>query len=486
MLLKIKNTTMSLYVQNKHITSNLYTKIKKELIFPVGTTGEIIELFDIEYERVPEEGDLVHLPFAWARNNLSIYESKNSQHIEPVVVNTDFLGKLRVEQEAVRNEAYKNLQETRSTIISANPGFGKTVISIELICALNVPTLILVNRTTIAKQWIDSIAKYAPTKRVIKMSSKMMKKRNDNSDYDIYVANPVLFKEDNNTFFLQRHRLEILQKIKLLVVDELHQVVSKINHKAFFKVSPDYFLGLSATPYRPENDPMVNAISLFFGDKIVRTPFFKEHTVYIIKTGFSPKFKLNIFTKKLDWNHVLESQATNVNRNKKIVECLKSFPNRIWLVLVKRVEHAKLLHDMLKDENLQSSMLTGTTRDFDKSTKILIGTTCKIGTGFDHSPINGLVIASDCVEYFEQFLGRCMRTPLVKPIVVDFEDSFKPLVNHLNIRITKYKACGGNIIYENIATLKTHQRCSTTSYVSEKSLQPKDINSFQIPKRFQV
>lgn len=478
--MRIKTTNMSCCIQNKNITSNLYKKIKNELIISVGDTGEIIELFDTEFERNPSEGGLLHLPFAWARNNISSIEAKHIFSADLVDTDevggtkggitfgdgsaavTGFLGKLRTEQEEVRNEAYQNLQETGSTIISAKPGFGKTIVSIELICALNVPTLILVKQTTVANQWIESIAKYAPTKRVTKLSSKKFELCSD-----IYIANPVLFKEDNNVFFFHRNKLDVLQKIKFLVVDELHQVVSKKNHKAFFKVSPDYFLGLSATPYRPENDPMTKAISLFFGDKIVKTPFFKKHTVYIIKTNFSPQFKINIFTKQLDWNKVLTSQATNVSRNRKIVECLKRFPDRIWLVLVKRVEHAKILNEMLKESGLQSCMLTGTTKVFDKNTKILIGTTCKIGTGFDHSPINSLIVASDCVEYFEQFLGRCMRTPTVEPIVVDFEDSFKPLINHLSIRITKYKACGGDIIYENICL-------------------PEDNSNIVIPKRLIV
>lgn len=444
---------MSCYIQTKNITSNLYKKIKNELIISVGETGEVIELFDTEFERKQSEGDLLHLPFAWARNNILSTEVK--QVCSGALGDTGFLGKLRTEQEEVRNEAYQNLQETGSTIISAKPGFGKTIVSIELICAFNVPTLILIKQTTVTKQWIESILKYAPTKRVTKLSSKKFE-----PCYDIYIANPVLFKEDNNTFFFHRNRLEVLQKIKFLVVDELHQVVSKKNHKSFFKVSPDYFLGLSATPYRPENDPMAKSVSLFFGEKIVKTPFFKKHTVYIVKTGFSPRFKLNVFTKQLDWNHVLASQATNASRNRKIVECLTRFPDRIWLVLVKRVEHAKILNEMLKKLGLQSSVLTGTTKDFDKNTKILIGTTCKIGTGFDHSPINSLVVASDCVEYFEQFLGRCMRTPSVEPIVIDFEDSFKPLANHLAIRITKYKACGGNIIYENTSSPEDNQKAN--------------------------
>jgi hypothetical protein len=90
--------------------------------------------------------------------------------------------------------------------------------------------------------------------------------------------------------------------------------------------------------------------------------------------------------------------------------------------------------------------LTGSNKEFNKSTKILIGTTPKIGVGFDHSPIDALCMAADVLEYFEQFLGRCMRRQDVEPIVIDFKDDFKPLVRHLNIRIEKYIDYGGSVI----------------------------------------
>jgi hypothetical protein len=133
---------MSYCIQTKHITSNLYKKIKNELIISVSGTGEVIELFDTEFERKTIEGDLLHLPFAWARNNISSIESK--QVHSTALADTGFIGKLRTEQEEVRNEAYKNLQETGSTIISAKPGFGKTICTIALSTILK-----LINHITI-------------------------------------------------------------------------------------------------------------------------------------------------------------------------------------------------------------------------------------------------------------------------------------------------------------------------------------------------
>jgi superfamily II DNA or RNA helicase len=360
----------------------------------------------------------------------------------PATENKNFQGKLRTDQIFVKNETIKYLKERGSAIISAKPGFGKTITSIDILCFLNVPTMIFVKQSIVAEQWIKSLKSFAPEKKILKLS-----KNTFDETADVYIVNPILFKKNNNTVFFKRNRLEMLKRVKFVIVDELHQIISKVLHKALFKVSPDYLLGLSATPYRPKQDPMMPAIDLFFGDKIVKNPLFKKHFVFVVKTYFSPEIKINQITKKLDWNNVLNDQAKNEKRNNIIIQCIQKFPNQTWLVLVKRVEHANILSEMLKKINLENCTLTGSTKTFDKRTKILIGTTCKLGTGFDHSPIDGLIIASDCVEYFEQFLGRCMRRLDVEPIIFDFEDSFGPLKKHLAIRVDKYKLHGGCVSF---------------------------------------
>lgn len=439
----VKNK-MTNFVHIKALTDQIKKKIETELIIQTDQQthhkSEKIELFDLEFERVNGKGNLIHLPFAWARSNgiVPTPEPSGLENKDSV----EFLGTLRQSQKIVRQAALKTLDIYGSTIIAAQPGFGKTIITVELICTLNVPTVIFVKQTVICLQWLDCLKTYAPHKKVCKINSTKM----IDTKSDVYLINPILFKKSNNDVFFRFNRLEAMRRIRFVVVDELHQIVSKILHRAFYKVSPDYLLGLSATPYRPTNDAMKPAVSLFFGQNVIKTPIRRKHTVYVVKTGFTPKIKINMYTKKLDWNTVLNSQATDEDRNKKIVQCIMLFPDKTWLVLVKRVEHARLLGELIAEQGLRASLLVGTTTTFDANTKILIGTTCKVGTGFDHTLINGLVVATDCVEYFEQFLGRCMRRPDVEPVVLDFEDMFRPLSNHLAHRLEQYKLHGGVII----------------------------------------
>lgn len=438
---------MSCYISSFVLTENLMKKIQKELILvPDASTdvkNQAIELFDVEYERKANEGNLIHIPFAWARNNCGpevLHCTSSKEKIcekHPV----DFKGTLRPEQTDVNNSALKTLEETGSVIISARPGFGKTVIAINLICTLNTPTLIFIKQVEIANQWKSALQAYAPHKKVVQLSSS---KQYDKTG-DVYIVNPILFKDDNNKFFFHHHKLETLQRVKCVIVDELHQQVSKKTHKAFFKVSPEYLIGLSATPYRPKDDPLGKAISLFFGDRCIKTDFCRKHVVYLVKTQFNPPYKINKATKQIDWNFVLNEQALNKDRNDLIVNIIKQIPNRVWLILVKRVEHAKILSGLLNEQNLNNCTFTGINKTFDKNTSILIGTTSKVGTGFDHAPIDALIVASDCVEYFEQFLGRCMRRPDSIPIIVDFEDKSGLFKKHLENRLAVYTAYGGEI-----------------------------------------
>jgi superfamily II DNA or RNA helicase len=339
-------------------------------------------------------------------------------------------------------------------VISAEPGFGKTIASIEMICTINVPTVIFVKQAMIMDQWKDSIAKYAPSKKVAKITST----KPVDPDADIYLVNPIILKKSISEMQVKpvtRFDLKDFEHIKLVVVDELHQIVSKVLHKAFFKFQPDYIVGLSATPYRPKMDPFEPAIAWFFGSNVVGSKLFRKHTVYCVKTNFVPETRIQMHTGKLDWSSVLTSQAEDPRRNRIIVEAVSQFPERTWLILVKRVEHARTLQALFASKGIESDTIMGSSRKFDKSSKILIGTTPKIGVGFDHAPIDALCMAADVLEYFEQFLGRCMRRQDVEPIVIDFEDKFNPLLKHLKSRIQKYRDHGGKVnMLSNMLSLK--------------------------------
>jgi superfamily II DNA or RNA helicase len=455
---------MSIKLKTSEISKDHLKKLKI-----TSCTNEIISVFDVNRENI-------FIPFNFARTLGLATPPKQI----PLTTSKAFIGTLRPLQQNVKQLSIKSLNETGSIVISAEPGFGKTITTIDLICTIDKPAVIFVKQSMIQDQWVKAIATHAPTKKVFIITTT----KPIQPDADIYIMNPIILKKDIKE---TRFTFSDFERIKLLVVDELHQIVTKILHRAFFKFQPDYVIGISATPYRPLLDPFGPVIAWFFGTNVAGTKLFRKHKVYCVKTGFIPETRTQLHSGKLDWSSVLTSQAQDPARNKLIVDLIMKFPERTWLILVKRVEHAKTLQTLFEEKGVPSSTITGSDREFDKSSKILIGTTPKIGVGFDHTPIDALCMAADVLEYFEQFLGRCMRRQDVEPIIIDFEDKFHPLVKHFKSRIQKYKEHGGEFVSftKPLSSTEVTTKESTkesTEESTKESTEPK----FQIklPKRF--
>jgi superfamily II DNA or RNA helicase len=389
--------------------------------------NDLLHIFEFEGE------EKLILPFHFAKkyfkkNFYLDFEYGNIQNQENLI-------KLYPKQEKLFEKALTMLKKKKSIVISAEPGFGKTILAIKFISLFDLPTIIFIKQTILQKQWQTSLQTFLPNKK-IKIIKKISELESENND--ICIINPIILKNIFDTRFLY---------FKLMIVDEMHLLITEKNHKAFFKFFPKYLIGLSATPYRPENDEFEKLIPLFFGkNNFVKNNFSRNHNVVVVETKFSPIMKTQEKTKQLDWNFILQQQAENFQRNVLICKVIKHFPDLNWLILVKRKIHAINLQKIL---NIPCEILIGNKNFFEKECKILIGTIQKIGVGFDHPKINALCIAADVVEYFEQFLGRCMRTPDTTPLVIDFQDDNHVLEKHLDFRIEKYKKIGGLVVKRN-------------------------------------
>lgn len=352
----------------------------------------------------------VSLPFAYSQE----YSQKATMNTSPCV---EFKGQLRPEQQNVHNQVVAHFSNIcPHVIIKARPGFGKTIIAISLACYF--PTTMIVTKSVLLReQWRLAIDTFAPRLNITITSLVLLQKEHDRTLVDF------------------------------LIVDELHQLVTDTAIDSLLNIQPKFILSLSATPYRPDQDPFQKCIDLFFGQHTIGHNLFARHTVYLVPTCFYPAEIRLQSNGKLDWNFILNQQMECRDRNQLIVDSILQFPDRCWLVLIKRVKHAQLLQHLFEQTapHLKIDTLTGTKKTFDRSCHILIGTTSKIGVGFDHPPINALCIAADVVTYLQQFLGRCMRSQDNNPIVLEFEDRFKPLKKHGVARLEQYKQFGGII-----------------------------------------
>lgn len=409
----------------------------------------------------------IYLPFGYAMKLLKTDARPTRESFDKSTFK--FSATLRENQEEIKKQSLHYLNTRGCVMISAYPGFGKTLSAIKLASMIKLPTLVITKGLAIINQWKESIEKFSPdaTCQIIKPKTKIEPRQN------FYVVNA------QNVIKIDPL---LLKKIGLVIVDECHQVMTETLSKSLTCVTPRYIIGLTATPYRYDGYDVL--IGLYFGitnqrllsvddegdtnimeelsmdnsnnresssqDKGYKTSknpliyrkLWIPHTVYRINTGFKPTVELNVQGKP-DWGKILDSQACDIDRNESIVKLIKKFDKRVFLILTKRIAQAEYILTRLKEENEDVTSLFGSQKTYCGDARILIGTTQKVGTGFDHPRLNTLLLATDTLNYYIQNLGRVCRSPDSRPIFFDLVDDYSILKRHFNERKNVYIEHGG-------------------------------------------
>ena len=151
-----------------------------------------------------------------------------------------------------------------------------------------------------------------------------------------------------NAINVPKRDMSDYKSIGTLITDEVHLIATKIFSKSFTCITPRFSIALSATPTR--SDGMDKLIHLYFGKDVIYRKLNKKHTVFRINTNLQLEYKKNMFG-KIDWNSLLESQASSIPRNQMIIDIILKFKDRTFLVLCKRIKQVNYLMDKLKKEH---------------------------------------------------------------------------------------------------------------------------------------
>lgn len=422
---------MSISIEIDSMTDDQRESIHKDLEIKIEAStyafgAKATYLYPYEIRTDKNRKDIVLLPFAYAISQGFLRPSRESF---PSLKSTKFTAVLRQNQKEVRDEALQYLKKG-STLISCYTGFGKTLMSIYLAIKINMKVLIIVKGNVLIKQWENDIKNVCPETSVQILTTKTSKL---DEDCDFYISSPDNIKKTNSSFF---------KSIGTVLVDESHQIMAESLSKCLQYVYPRYLIGLSATPYRP--DGLNKLFDMYFGENKIIRKLYRKHIVYKVESGFTPEVDIGP-NGKINWGVVLNSQAFDINRNELIIKIVKYFPENVFLILSKRVEQANYLVERLKEEGEYVTSLIGSQKEYEKTSRILIGTITKVGTGFNHPRLNSLIIAGDVEEYFQQYLGRVFRREDTEPVVFDIVDKNPILLRHFKSREKIYKEYGGTI-----------------------------------------
>jgi superfamily II DNA or RNA helicase len=458
---------MSIKVDTSKISPETLSSIRKDLLIRVEPkigfagvvsyitpyiifkTDNVLETEENGKEEVESVEELI-IPFAYAKEKKYGAVPERSSYRQVTRERNRFAGVLRDKQKEVSNIAKQILSKTGSVLVSAPCGYGKTVTSLYLTTKICLPNLIIVHNVVLLNQWVQEINRFCPN---AKLSIITGKTTHLDPDCDFYVMNAINGRNKQFGFF---------DCIGLVIIDECHRIMAEVSFQCLQYIFPRYIIGLSATPYR--DDSLDILIEFYFGKRNKSTlvgqeearerpqpsqqiefKLNREHLVYMVKTGFKPVVEK---TKqgRVNWGKILDSQANDVARNNLICDLVTSHKDRIFLILVKRVNQGNVLKQILESTGESVTTLLGSQQKYDENARILIGTSQKIGTGFDHKRLNALVLAGDVDAYFIQYLGRVFRTEDVVPIVFDLVDEYSILKKHYSSRRSVYLECNGKII----------------------------------------
>ena len=382
--------------------------------------------YDITEDESTREA-VIYLPFYWALKNIK--KCKMPKKDKYPLSGVTFTGTLRPNQKEVQKEAIQSLNKTGTCILSLYTGCGKTITGINLACKIKLKTLIIVHRLVLINQWKDSIYKVCDNAKIQILGTK--------SEFDdecnFFIMNAINVTKKHHGFF---------DKIGTLIVDELHVMGTDKLSQSFFYVEPKYCIGLSATPYRP--DGMDDLLNVYFGEHRIVRKLLRNHYVFRVDSGFKPEHRMGA-NGKLDWNSVLESQTGSIERNQIIIDIVRYFKDRNFLILSKRISQVEYLVKKLEEVGESVTSLVGVKKHFNYDSRVLIATVQKAGVGFDHPKLDSLIIASDVEEYFIQYLGRVFRTEDGFPYIFDILDDFPTLKRHYYTRRQVYLEHGGII-----------------------------------------
>lgn len=311
-----------------------------------------------------------------------------------------------------------------------------TVLGLWISAELKEKTLIVVHKEFLMSQWIERIQQYTNARIGV-----IQQKRIDVKDKDIVIGMIQSISQIN-------YDSKIFDGFGLVIYDEGHHAASKVYSRSLQKIGTKYTIALSATPFRL--DGLTKVLYWYIGPIIYRLVRKGENRVYVKSINYNTDNKLykNLTHKlkgKVKPNH--QRMITNMYKIKerdqfiiKIINYVKSLPDRKILVLSGRLEHLKTLKDgtdklIQKEEEQEEHKFTTAyyvggmkPEKLQESSEanIIFATFNMAEEGLDIGDLNTLIFATP-KKNVEQAAGRIIRKTIqdgdICPMIIDIVDN---------------------------------------------------------------
>ena len=381
-------------------------------------------------------------------------------------IDVTFNGALREEQPF----AVANLLAYNNGVLCGTTAFGKTVAAIKIIAERKVNTLILVNKVSLVNQWKERLSEFLTVSEQIKIKSK----RNSKSA-DIFgqfgggkqIRNGIIDIAIMQSLSRMGEVKDFVKDYGMVIVDECHHVPAFSFESILKNVSAKYVYGLTATPTRKDgHHPIIfmHCGPVRYRDDAKKQAEKRPFDHYIVPR-FTP-FRIHSLAEKEEKEWTIQELYAEIVKNEirnqliadDVVECHQKGKNCI--VLTERVEHVKILTEMLKDKIPDTISVTGgmgnkstreTMQKITESSKdkplTLVATGRFIGEGFDEPRLDTLFLAMPISwkGTLQQYAGRLHRLFEGKKeaLIFDYIDIHVRMFERMyNRRLSGYASIG--------------------------------------------
>lgn len=345
-------------------------------------------------------------------------------------------------------------------IIKAPTGSGKTIMGAMLIKENYVPTLIIVDKTVLIKQWKQALLDVMeiPESEI----GIVQGKAKFNPSFITIITQQSLnrWRKAATTEWYTLMALHGVAGWIQLIRDEVHRAGSEDGFETMMNIFALLRWGFSATPElrQDQNLKQIGCIGDIIytigAERLIEHEFLAKPDIH-----FLPTERL-VFDWHDRYRKVYRDAITfNEKRNLQIVDvACRGAKDKSILVFVDLIEHGKLLEALMLD----MAPMYGITAEFvysnhpdragiferfeSRQTNVMIATEGLIGEGYDYKAIDTVIIANGGKSAMRslQKIGRGMRVTEEKKsvLILDFADRCKYLGAHAKERAGTWRQWG--------------------------------------------
>lgn len=360
-------------------------------------------------------------------------------------IDVAFAGTLRSDQET----AVSAMEQHDIGVLCAPTAFGKTMSAAALIARRGVNTLVLVHRTELLKQWQERLQTFLGVGKGV-VGTIGGGKTKPTGKIDIAVVQSLSRQGEVNP---------LVETYGQIIVDECHHV-GAVSFEAILKqAKARYVLGLTATPIRRDGQQPIIFMQCGTIRHVAAKPEGEPKELEVVARLFDKQL---VLPESASIQHVFRHLANDADRTAVIAaEIAAAFEGgRKVLVLTERTDHLDAILAALAGKVEKTSVLHGRMskkqrtkliaelNDLPPETlRVLLATGKLVGEGFDHPPLDTLVLAMPISwkGTLQQYAGRLHREHATKADVriVDLVDTGHPaLLRMWDKRQRGYRSMG--------------------------------------------